>query len=182
MTKYGIHFDDIENALKRSNKNVGGGYVQQTGEQILIRGIGLLKSKDEIGDVIVKRLPTFKVVKIKDIASVEFDKEIRNGAATVNGKESVIGTTFMLIGENSRSVALGVDKKLNDIRKDLPKEIEIKTLYDRSFMVNSTLSTVEHNLIMGALLVIIVLLLLVGNLRAAIITALTIPFSLLLTN
>jgi cobalt-zinc-cadmium resistance protein CzcA len=181
MTKYGIHFDDIENALKRSNKNVGGGYVQQTGEQILIRGIGLLKSKDEIGDVIVKRLPTFKVVKIKDIASVEFDKEIRNGAATVNGKESVIGTTFMLIGENSRSVALGVDKKLNDIRKDLPKEIEIKTLYDRSFMVNSTLSTVEHNLIMGALLVIIVLLLLVGNLRAAIITALTIPFSLLLT-
>ena len=181
MTKYGIHFDDIENALKRSNKNVGGGYVQQTGEQILIRGIGLLKSKDKIGDVIVKRLPTFKVVKIKDIASVEFDKEIRNGAATVNGKESVIGTTFMLIGENSRSVALGVDKKLNDIRKDLPKEIEIKTLYDRSFMVNSTLSTVEHNLIMGALLVIIVLLLLVGNLRAAIITALTIPFSLLLT-
>ncbi len=181
MTKYGIHFDDIENALKRSNKNVGGGYVQQTGEQILIRGIGLLKSKDEIGNVIVKRLPTFKVVKIMDIASVEFDKEIRNGAATVDGKESVIGTTFMLIGENSRSVALGVDKKLNEIRKDLPKEIELKTLYDRSFMVNSTLSTVEHNLIMGALLVIVVLLLLVGNLRAAIITALTIPFSLLLT-
>lgn len=181
MTKYGIHFDDIENALQRSNKNVGGGFVQQTGEQILIRGIGLLKSKEDIRNVIVKRLPTFKVVKIKDIATVEFDKEIRTGAATVNGQESVIGTTFMLIGENSRSVALGVSQKLKEIKKDLPEGIELKTLYDRSSMVNSTLSTVEHNLIMGALLVIVVLLVLVGNFRAAIITALTIPLSLLLT-
>lgn len=181
MTKYGIHFDDIETALERSNKNVGGGFVQQTGEQILIRGIGLLKTKEDIGNVIVKRLPTFKVVKIQDVAKVEFDKEIRTGAATVNGEESVVGTTFMLIGENSRSVALEVSEKLKEIKQDLPEDVELKTLYDRSFMVNSTLSTVEHNLVMGALLVIVVLLLLVGNLRAAIITALTIPLSLLLT-
>lgn len=181
MAKFGIHFDDIESALRRSNKNVGGGFVQQTGEQILIRGVGLLKSKEDIKNVIVKRLPTFEVIKIKDIAKIEFDKEIRTGAATVNGKESIIGTTFMLIGENSREVALRVKEKLREIKKDLPKEVQLKTLYDRSSMVNATLSTVEHNLLMGALLVMVVLLLLVGNIRAAIITALTIPLSLLLT-
>ena len=181
MTRFGIHFDDIEKALERSNKNVGGGYVQQTGEQILTRGVGLLKSKEDIRNVIVKRLPTFKVIKIKDIAKVEFDKETRNGAATVDGKESIIGTTFMLIGENSRSVALRVKQKLDEIKIDLPKGVNLKTLYDRSYMVNSTLDTVKHNLLIGALLVMVVLLLLVGNIRAAIITALTIPLSLLIT-
>jgi len=181
MARYGIHFDDLEVALKKSNKNVGGGYVQQSGEQILIRGVGLLKSKEDIRNVIVRRLPTFKIVRIKDIAKVDYDKQIRNGAATVNGKESIIGTTFMLIGENSRSVALDVNKKLEEIRKNLPKGVELKTLYDRSRMVNSTLKTVEHNLVLGAFLVIVVLLLLVGNLRAALITAFTIPLALLLT-
>jgi len=181
MAKYGIHFDDIKKALNSSNKNVGGGFVQQSGEQVLIRGVGLLKNIDEIEDVVVKRLSTFSIVRIKDIAKVSLDRQIRNGAATVNGKESIIGTTFMLIGENSRTVALDVSQKIEEIKKDLPEGIKLKTLYNRSKMVNSTLSTVEHNLLLGAFLVIVVLLLLVGNIRAALITAVTIPISLLIT-
>lgn len=181
MTRYGIHFDDIEEAIHSSNANVGGGFIQQTGEQLLIRGVGLFKTKEDIANVIVKRLPTFEVIRIKDIARVQFDKENRTGAATVNGHESIIGTTFMLLGENSRSVAQRVGERLEELKKDLPKWVRLTVLYDRSDMVNKTLKTVQHNLFMGAFLVIVVLLLLVGNLRAAIITSLTIPLSLLIT-
>ena len=181
MARYGIHFDDIERALSGSNSNVGGGFVEQTGEQLLIRGVGLLKTREDIGNVVIKRLPTFEIVKISDIAEVRFDREIRTGAATVNGHESIIGTTFMLIGENSRTVSLRVGKKLEEIKKDLPQWVELTPLYDRSNMVNETLNTVQHNLILGAIFVMIVLMALVGNMRAAIITSLTIPISLLLT-
>ncbi len=181
MTKFGIHFDDIENVIEESNLNVGGGYIQQTGEQLLVRGVGLLQNIKDIENVVVKRLSSYQVIKIKDIAEVKFDKEIRTGAATVNGEESIIGTAFMLLGENSRAVAERVSTKLSDVEKDLPEWVELKVLYDRSNMVNATLKTVEHNLIMGAGLVIVFLLLLVGNLRAAIITSLMIPISLLMT-
>ena len=181
MSKYGLHFDDIEAAIENTNLNVGGGYIQQTGEQVLVRGVGLLKGIKDIENVVVKRLSSYQVVKIKDIAQVKFDKEIRTGAATVNGEESIIGTAFMLLGENSRAVAQRVSSKLEDVKKDLPEWVELKVLYDRSNMVNATLSTVEHNLLMGAGLVMVFLLLLVGNLRAAIITSLMIPVSLLMT-
>lgn len=181
MARYGIHFDDIENAIESTNLNVGGGYIQQTGEQLLVRGVGLLQNFSQIENVVVKRLSDFRVIKIKDIAEVKFDKQIRTGAATVNGEETIIGTAFMLLGENSRTVALAVDERLNEIKKDLPDWVELKVLYDRSNMVNATLDTVEHSLIVGASLVIIVLLLLLGNLRAAIITSLIIPIALLMT-
>lgn len=181
MTKFGIHFDDLEKAIEETNLNVGGGYIQQTGEQLLVRGVGLLKGLKDIELVVVKRLSTNEVIKIKDIAEVKFDKEIRTGAATVNGEESIIGTAFMLLGENSRAVAKRVSVKLDDIKKDLPPWVKLKVLYDRSNMVDATLGTVEHNLIMGAGLVILFLLLLVGNVRAAIITSITIPISLLMT-
>lgn len=181
MTKYGIHFDDIESAIESTNMNVGGGYIQQTGEQLLVRGVGLLNGIKDIEKIVVKRLSSYQVIKINDIAKVKFDKEIRTGAATVNGEESIIGTAFMLLGENSRAVAQRVSSKLGEVKKDLPNWVELKVLYDRSDMVNSTLGTVEHNLLMGAGLVILFLLLLVGNLRAAIITSLTIPISLLIT-
>lgn len=181
MARYGIHFDDIENAIESTNLNVGGGYIQQTGEQLLVRGVGLLQNFSQIENVVVKRLSDFRVIKIKDIAEVKFDKQIRTGAATVNGEETIIGTAFMLLGENSRTVALAVDERLNEIKKDLPEWVELKVLYDRSNMVNATLGTVEHSLIVGASLVIIVLLLLLGNLRAAIITSLIIPIALLMT-
>lgn len=181
MSKYGLHFDDVEAAIENTNLNVGGGYIQQTGEQLLVRGVGLLKGIKDIQDVVVKRLSSYQVITIKDIADVKFDKEIRTGAATVNGEESIIGTAFMLLGENSRVVAQRVSSKLEDVKKNLPEWVELKVLYDRSNMVNATLSTVEHNLLMGAGLVMVFLLLLVGNLRAAIITSLMIPVSLLMT-
>lgn len=181
MTEYGIHFDDIENAIESTNVNVGGGYIQQTGEQLLVRGVGLLHGIKDIENIVVKRLSSYQIIKIMDIAKVKFDKEIRTGAGTVNGEETIIGTAFMLLGENSRAVAQRVSHKLGDIKKDLPDWVELKVLYDRSNMVNSTLETVEHNLLMGAGLVMIFLLLLVGNLRAAIITSITIPISLLIT-
>lgn len=181
MTRYGIHFDDIEKSLSKTNINVGGGYIQQTGEQLLIRGEGLLKGIKDIENVIVKRLTSYQVIRIKDIANVRFDKELRTGAATVDGEESIVGTAFMLLGENSRAVANRVSARLKEIKTNLPEWVNFRVLYDRSNMVNSTLETVEHNLLMGAGLVIIFLLLLVGNLRAAILTSLMIPISLLIT-
>ncbi len=181
MTEYGIHFDDIENAIESTNLNVGGGYIDQTGEQLLVRGNGLLKNIEDIEGVVVKRLSTSKTIRIRDIAKVKFDKEIRTGAASVNGEESIIGTAFMLLGENSRTVSQRVASKLEEISKNLPPWVELKVLYDRSNMVDKTLDTVEHNLIMGAGLVILFLLLLVGNLRAALITSIVIPISLLMT-
>ncbi len=181
MTNLGVHFDDIENAIEQTNLNVGGGYIQQTGEQLLIRGVGLLKNFSDIENVVVKRLSDYKVIKIKDIAKVKFDKQIRTGAATVNGEESIIGTAFMLLGENSRTVSNDVNEKLKEIGKDLPSWVELNVLYNRSDMVDATLGTVQHNLFMGAGLVILFLLLLVGNLRAAIITSIIIPISLLIT-
>jgi len=181
LANYGLHFEDIEKAIEETNINVGGGYIQQTGEQLLVRGLGLLKGIKDIENVVVKKLSSYKIIRIKDIATVKFDKQIRTGAATVDGHESIVGTAFMLLGANSREVAIKVSKKLEHIKKDLPKWVKLRTLYDRSTMVNATLGTVEHNLIFGALLVIVFLLLLVGNFTAAIITSITIPIALLAT-
>ncbi len=181
LAKFGLHFDDIEIAIESTNLNVGGGYIQQSGEQLLVRGVGLLKTFKDIEEVVVKRLSDYKVIKIKDIAQVKFDKQIRTGAATVNGEESIIGTAFMLLGENSRTVSTDIYNKISDIKKDLPQWVQLDILYNRSNMVNATLSTVEHNLLMGAFLVILFLLMLVGNLRAALITSVIIPISLLIT-
>ena len=181
MSKFGIHFDDIEKAIEATNINVGGGYIQQTGEQLLVRGVGLLKNFSDIENVVVKRLSDYQVIKVKDIAKVKYDKQIRTGAATVNGNESIIGTAFMLLGENSRTVSDDLNTKIEQISKDIPSWVKIDVLYNRSNMVDATLDTVKHNLFMGAGLVILFLLLLVGNFRAAMITSIIIPISLLIT-
>lgn len=181
MAALGIHFDDIEKAIASTNVNVGGGYVEQTGEQLLVRGTGLLKGINDIENVVIKRLSSFEIIRIRDIAEVKLEREMRTGAGTVNGEEAVIGTTFMLLGENSRSVSLQIAAEIEKVKADLPEWAEINVLYDRSDMVNATLGTVEHNLLMGAGLVIVFLLLLVGNYRAALITSITIPISLLMT-
>lgn len=181
MAALGIHFDDIEKAIASTNINVGGGYVEQTGEQLLVRGTGLLKGIGDIENVVIKRLSSFEIIRIRDIAEVKLEREMRTGAGTVNGEEAVIGTAFMLLGENSRSVSLQIAAEIEKIKSDLPEWAEINVLYDRSDMVNATLGTVEHNLLMGAGLVIVFLLLLVGNYRAALITSITIPISLLMT-
>lgn len=181
MAAHRIHFGEILEALKKTNRNVGGGYVEQTAEQFLVQGIGLLKSVDDILRVPIKTLDNFKVIRIGDVAQVNLGRELRTGAATYNGREVVLGTGMMLLGENSRTVSQRVDEKIKEIRGSLPEGVELHTVYDRSELVNATLGTVEHNLLMGAILVIIVLLFLLGNVRAAIITALTIPFALLFT-
>lgn len=181
MARFGIHFDDIENAIKNTNQNVGGGYIPQTGEQLLVRGVGLLKNISDIEDIVIKRLGSLDIIRVKDVAQVKYDKEIRTGAATHNGKEVVVGTAFMLLGENSRAVSIRLEERIKEIQKDLPSWVKLEIVYNRSNMVNATLSTVEHNLIVGAGLVMAFLMLLVGNIRAAIIVAATIPVSLLIT-
>ena len=122
-----------------------------------------------------------QIISISDIAKVNYGKELRTGAALYNGREAVVGTTLMLLGENSREVSLRVAEQIEKIKKGLPKGYRIETLYNRSDLVNATLDTVKHNLLTGAALVIIILFLLVGNLKAALITAIIIPISLLMT-
>lgn len=181
MASYGIRFEEIATALDRANKNVGGGYISQTAEQFLVQGVGLFKSPKDIEQVPVKQLDSFRVIRLGEIAKVGLGKELRTGAATSNGVETVLGTVMMLLGENSRTVSLRVKDRVEEISKTLPEGFVMTTVYNRSDLVNATLGTVEHNLAMGATLVIIVLFLLIGNVRAALITAVTIPLSLLAT-
>ncbi|OFZ10836.1 MAG: hypothetical protein A2Z20_03755, partial [Bdellovibrionales bacterium RBG_16_40_8] len=181
MASYRVHFGEIIEALQKVNKNVGGGYIEQTAEQFLVQGVGLLKSADDIKLVPVKTLDNFRVITVGDIASVGLGRELRTGSATYNGNEVVLGTVMMLLGENSRTVSLRVDEKMAEIKKYLPKDVFLKTVYNRSALVNATLGTVEHNILFGSFLVILILFLLLGNVRAAVITAVTIPLSLLFT-
>lgn len=181
MASYGIHFHEISDALKKANKNVGGGYISHNSEQFLVQGVGLFKSIRDIENTPIKQLDSFRVVKIKDIAKVQLGKELRTGAATLNGQEALLGTVMMLMGENSRTVALRVNEKIKEVQKILPADVVLTSLYDRSNLVNATLETIEHNLLMGATLVVLILFLLLGNIRAAMITAITIPLALLAT-
>lgn len=181
MSNFGVHFGDIITVLENANKNVGGGNVQQTSDQFLVQGIGLFESIDDIRTLPIRALETFKTITIGDIATVKLGKEVRTGAATQDGNETVLGTAMMLLGENSRTVSKRVDARIQEIRAELPKGVKLDTAYNRSELVDATLGTVEHNLLMGASLVVVVLLLLVGNVRAALITAVTIPVTLLIT-
>lgn len=181
MAAVGVHFSDIQEAIEQANKNAGGGYVEQTADQFLVQAYGLFTSLDDIRDVPVKVLENARVISVGDIANVSIGKEMRTGAALHNGKEVVLGTVLMLLGENSRSVSLRVADKIDEIKRGLPEGYIVKPVYNRSDLVNATLSTVEHNLLMGAILVIVVLFLLIGNFRAALITAVVIPLSLLFT-
>jgi cobalt-zinc-cadmium resistance protein CzcA len=181
MAKYGLHFGDIGRAVKMVNENAGGGYIEQTADQFIVQASGLFESIEDIKDVPVKTLGNLRVISISDIASVGYGKELRTGAALYNGREVVVGTVLMLLGENSREVSLRVAKQIEKIKKGLPNGYYIKALYNRSDLVNATLDTVKHNLLTGAALVIIILFLLIGNFRAALITAIVIPISLLMT-
>ena len=176
----GLAISDIVTALERNNANVGAGYIERRGEQYLIRSPGQVGTIEDIGNIVVtdvKGVP----VRIRDIAEVGLGKELRTGAATENGREVVLGTVFMLIGENSRDVSTAVAKRLAEINKSLPKGITAKTVYDRTILVEKAIATVQKNLIEGALLVIAILFLFLGNFRAAIITAMVIPLAMLFT-
>ncbi|MBS1960190.1 MAG: efflux RND transporter permease subunit [Bdellovibrionales bacterium] len=181
MARYALHFSNIIDALEKANQNVGGGYIEQTSEQFLVQGVGLFQGIDDIKKVPIKSLETFRTITVGDVASVGLGKELRTGAATMNGRETVLGTVMMLVGENSRAVSTRIHEKLQEVSKGLPQGVIATTVYNRSDLVNATLGTVEHNLVMGASLVIVILLLLLGNVRAAVITSITIPLSLLIT-
>lgn len=181
LALYGLHFDDISEAIHKVNRNTSGGYVEQTADQFIVQASGLFENIEQIKAIPIKTLGNLQVVSIADVANVGIGEELRTGAALYNGNEVVIGTALMLLGENSREVSVRVSQQIEKIKKGLPEGYKIEVLYNRSDLVNATLDTVEHNLIYGAILVIVILFLLVGNFRAALITAIVIPTSLLLT-
>ncbi|GGC68806.1 efflux RND transporter permease subunit [Chelatococcus reniformis] len=175
-----LSFGDVARALEANNANQGARYLEDNGEGYVVRSPGRLESMDEIGNVVVATRGGVPV-HIKDIADVRIGRDLRTGAASENGSEAVVGTALMLIGSNSRTVAAAVDARMNEIRKSLPPGIVVQTLLDRTRLVEATVKTVAKNLIEGAALVILILFLLLGNVRAAIITAMVIPLAMLMT-
>jgi len=177
---YGVTQADLVNAIKNNNINQGAGFIEKNGAQWLIRVPGQIANLEALANTVVKTTDGASV-RISDVASVVEGHGLRTGAATQNGREVVMSTVFMLIGENSRTVAFAVGEKLKEINKSLPKGIVATAVYDRTKLVDQTLNTVKTNLLEGALLVIVILFLLLGNFRAALITALVIPFAMLMT-
>jgi heavy metal efflux system protein len=180
LMAYSLSFRDILDALASNNANAGAGYIEHGGEQYLIRAPGQVKTLEEIEQIIVGSNAGTPIY-IRDVASVSLGQELRTGAATKNGKEVVLGTVFMLMGENSRTVSQRVATQMKEINRTLPAGLEAKTVYDRTALVDAAIGTVRKNLLEGAILVIVILFLFLGNIRAAIITALVIPLSMLFT-
>ena len=180
LLAYGLTLREVMDALARNNANVGAGYIERHGEQYLIRVPGQVSGIPEIEQIVVARR-SGQPVRIRDVADVILGQELRTGAATENGREVVLGTVFMLIGENSRDVSTRVAKKLVEVNRSLPEGVVAKTVYDRTSLVDRTIATVQKNLVEGALLVIVILFLLLGNIRAALITAAVIPLAMLFT-
>jgi heavy metal efflux system protein len=178
LIAYGLGFRDVLRALTENNNNVGAGYIEHHGEQYLIRAPGRVYTLDEIRNIVLGSFQGVPIY-IRDVAEVLLGKELRTGAATKDGKETVLGTAFMLMGANSRTVAKAVGEKLHDANRSLPEGVVAKPIYDRTTLVDLTIATVRNNLLEGAALVIVVLLLLLGNIRAALITAMVIPLSML---
>lgn len=180
LLSYDVTIHHVLAALEANNDNVGAGYIERNGEQYLVRVPGQVKTLEDIENIILAKRDEI-TIRMKDVAQVRLGSPLRTGAATENGKEVVLGTAMMLIGENSQAVASRVDAKLEDIASSLPEGIVTKTVYDRTSLVERTIKTVQKNLTEGALLVIVILFLLLGNFRAALITALVIPISMLMT-
>lgn len=180
LAAYDIALSDVITALERNNANVGAGYIERRGEQYLIRAPGQLQSLDDLRTVVIRRDDGAPVY-LRDIADIGFGQDLRTGAATENGREVVLGTAVMLIGENSRAVAERVKTKLAEVQKSLPQGVQAILVYDRTRLVDATIATVQKNLLEGALLVIAVLFVFLGNIRAALITAAVIPLAMLMT-
>lgn len=180
LLSFGLTLQDVTTALARNNLNIGAGYIERRGEQYLVRVPGQVKNLVEIGEIILGSREGVPI-RIKDVADVLIGKELRNGAATQNGTEVVLGTVHMLIGENSQVVSKAAAAKLEEINRGLPQGIVATPVYNRTTLVDKTINTVASNLTEGAILVIVVLFLFLGNLRAAFIAALVIPLSMLFT-
>src|SRR5436305_1800747 len=178
LVSYGLSFRDVMDALMRNNANVSAGYIERNGEQYLIRVPGQVAGIEDIEQIIVgggDGVP----IRIRDVADVGLGKELRTGAATLNGKETVVGVAMMLMGENSRAVADRVDAEMKEINRSLPPGVFTRTLYSRTKLVDATIDTVKKNLFEGALLVVVILFALLGNWRAAVITTFVIPLSMM---
>lgn len=179
LSAHGLSLATLVNAIDRNNVNAGAGYIERGGEQFVVRTPGQVKSLEEIRNIVLDVVQGAPI-RVRDVADVEPGRELRTGAATENGREVVLGAVFMLIGENSRAVAESARRKLEDVNRSLPPGVQALAVYDRSVLVNKAIATVRKNLVEGALLVIAILFLFLGNLRAALITALVIPLSMLM--
>nr|WP_176454818.1 CusA/CzcA family heavy metal efflux RND transporter [Criblamydia sequanensis]CDR35296.1 putative cobalt-zinc-cadmium resistance protein CzcA [Criblamydia sequanensis CRIB-18] len=180
MIALGLSFDDIISSLKRNNASVGPGYIEKKGESLLIKSDERLDAPIQIETIVLATIEGIPI-RVRDIAEVIIGKEMRTGSGSKDGHEAVVGTALMLIGANSRTVSQAVDEKLKEVNKTLPTDIEAKSVLNRTKLVNATIKTVLSNLGEGAILVIAVLFLFLGNFRAALITAMVIPLSMLMT-
>ncbi|WP_315337408.1 CusA/CzcA family heavy metal efflux RND transporter [Pseudomonas grimontii] len=180
LAAYNLTLNDLVTALERNNANVGAGYIERSGEQLLIRAPGQVASIDDIANIVITTSDGTPI-RVRNVAQVEIGRELRTGAATENGREVVLGTVFMLIGENSRTVSQAVASRLEQINRSLPDGVVAVTVYDRTNLVEKAIATVKKNLFEGALLVVAVLFLFLGNIRAALITAMVIPLAMLFT-
>ncbi len=179
LLAFNLTLGDVIDAIERNNASVGAGYIEDRGEQNLIRIPGQVGGTEDLRRIVVA-VRNGVPIAVGDVADIGFGKELRTGAATENGAEVVLGTAFMLMGENSRTVSQRVAAALDDVNRSLPEGVRAVPVYDRTVLVNRTITTVAINLAEGALLVVAVLLLMLGNVRAAIVTALVIPLSMLL--
>lgn len=179
LTSVGMSFSEVADAIGENVENAGGGIVQIGGEQINLRATGRVQTLEEIANLPLKFAAGATAIRVRDVAEVGIGSAMRTGASTYNGDEAVLGAALMLAGENSRIVAVRVTEKLAEIQEKLPAEIKITTVYDRTVLVDRTIGTVERSLFEGAILVVVILLLLLGNWRAALIVSFAIPLSLL---
>jgi cobalt-zinc-cadmium resistance protein CzcA len=180
LVAYGLSLRDLLDAVASNNANAGAGYIERSGEQYLIRVPGQIESVDALPDIVVAQREGVPI-RLGEVAEIVEGSELRTGAATENGREIVLGTVFMLVGENSRAVARRAAERLEQVNTSLPDGVRATAVYDRTTLVDRTIATVRTNLWEGALLVIAVLFLLLGNLRAALITAAVIPLTMLMT-
>ncbi len=179
LIKYRLTFEDLIEALQANNQNVGGGQIVRSGESLLVHGVGLTTNVQEIAGIVITSHDGTPV-RVRDVATVQEDHEIRRGAVTADGRgEAVLGLGFMLMGENSAVVTRALKDKLAEVQKFLPPDVQLEVLYDRTELVDNVIRTVEHNLLAGALLVIAILFAFLGNLRAGLIVAVAIPLSML---
>lgn len=178
LLAFKLTLDDIATAVQRNNSNVGAGYIEQRGEQWLVRSPGQLENLNDISQLVIAKRGD-ALVRLHDVADVIYGKELRTGAASINGEETVLGTVFMLLGENSRTVSSAVAAKLDEINLRLPDGVTANAVYNRTTLVDKAIATIQKNLFEGAILVIVVLFIFLGNIRAALITALVIPLSML---
>lgn len=180
MQQLNISLEQLQQALNQNNENRGAGYIEDNGQQLTVRIPGTLNNISDIENTLVTS-SSGRAIRVSDIAQVSIGHDLRTGGATYNGEETVLGIAMMAMGENSRTVSKAVDAKIRDIQNSLPKGVFIETVYDRTTLVEKAIKTVQKNLVEGAVLVIVILFLFLGNIRAALITACVIPLSMLFT-